>query len=451
MAFKGIRGGGVDRGSFDRFRASIDPAWIEAALQGTGKVTVRKRRLPADQVCWLVVGMALFRNLSIEEVVRQLDLALPSADGAEVVGSAIAQARAKLGPDPLRWLFERTGGLWGHRGAEEWKWEGLRLYGLDGTTVRVPDSEENRSRFGPTDAGDSRGLSGYPLARVVTLMALRSHLLIGARLGPYARDERSYAQELWSEIPNDSVTVVDRHFLSAGVLIPLARDGRNRHWLTRAKSNTRWTSVKKLGPGDELVEMEISWAAHQLDESLTRGSAWPMRAIRYQRPGFRPQTLLTSLTDAAKYPAAEIAELYHERWELELGFDEVKTEMLEREESIRSRKPAGVEQELWGLLLAYNLVRLEMQHVAREARVTPSRISFIAALRLVRTTLLGLVFASPGVIPKRLKQLRADIGHFVLPERRPHRHYPRAVKLKMSNYPRKRPAGDKRRWPGSVK
>jgi len=145
------------------------------------------------------------------------------------------------------------------------------------------------------------------------------------------------------------------------------------------------------------------------------------------------------MLNETRFPAAEIAELYHERWELELGFDEVKTQMLEREETIRSRKPAGVEQELWGLLLAYNLVRREMEQVAAEAGVPPNRISFIAALRLIRTTLLGLVFASPGVIPKRLQQLREDVGHFVLPERRRARRYPRAVKLKMSNYARKRP------------
>jgi Transposase DDE domain/Insertion element 4 transposase N-terminal len=368
-----------------------------------------------------------------------------------VVGSAIAQARARLGPNPLRWLFERTGSEWGHASAEEWKWRGLRLYGVDGTTVRVPDSSENRSHFGPTSGGDGRGLSGYPLVRVVTLMALRSHLLVGASLGPFTKGEITYAEELWSAVPDDSVTLVDRNFLSAAVLIPLARDGLNRHWLTRARSNTVWTSVKKLGPGDELVEMTITHHAAQTDDSLTGGGVWPMRAIRYKRRGFRQQTLLTSLTDAAKYPASEVVALYHERWELELGFNEVKTRMLEREESIRSRKVGGVEQELWGLLLAYNLIRLEMQQVAREAQVPPSRISFIAAFRFIRSTLLGLVFATPGVIPKRLKHLREDIGHFVLRERRPHRHFPRAVKTKMSNFRRKRPAGDKRRWPGSAR
>ena len=440
MGFRGIAAGPVDRGTFERFRASITPAWVDVALTLTGTASIRKRKLPADQVFWLVVGMALFRNLSIDEVVRELGLALPSRNGVAegVAPSAVSQARERLGADPVRWVFERCAGLWAHASADRSRWRGLGLYGLDGTTVRVPDSDDNRGYFGPSESG-SRGMSGYPLVRLVTLMALRSHQLVNARFGPFSTGEISYASELWGDVPDDSLTIVDRNFMSAAILIPLARDGRNRHWLIRAKKNLSWRSVMKLGRGDELVEMTISDWAHATDPSLPRDGAWRMRAIQYHRRGFRPQVLLTSMLNETRFPAAEIVELYHERWELELGFDEVKTQMLEREETIRSRKPAGVEQELWGLLLAYNLVRREMEQVAVEAGVPPNRISFIAALRLIRTTLLGLVFASPGVIPKRLQQLREDVGHFVLPKRRRARRYPRAVKLKMSNYARKRP------------
>jgi hypothetical protein len=438
MAFRGIRGGPVDRGAFERFRASIDPEWIEQALRVTGTATVRKRRLPAEQVVWVVLGMALFRNLSIEEVVRELELALPAEDGGEVAPSAISQARSRLGAESMEWLFARIGAAWGHESADRRRWRGLALYGLDGTTTRVPDSDANRMHFGPTGS-TPRGMSGYPLVRLVTLMALRSHLLVNARFGPYGTGELTYASELWKEVPDESLTVVDRNFFAATILVPLARDGVNRHWLIRAKKNLTWNVVRKLGPGDELVEMTIRQSASDADETLERGAPWPMRAIRYKRRGFRPQTLLTSMLDPERYPAEEIVALYHERWELELGFDEVKTEMLEREEAIRSRSPEMVRQELWGILLAYNLVRREMEKVADEADVPPNQVSFIAALRMIRLTLLSLVFASPGVIPKRLQALRADLAHFILPERRSARRYPRAVKIKMSNYPRKRP------------
>jgi Transposase DDE domain len=263
-------------------------------------------------------------------------------------------------------------------------------------------------------------------------------LLVDARFGPYSTGELSYAKDLWALVPDDSVTIVDRGFLSANILIPLARTGSNRHWLIRAKSNQSFIKLKNLGRNDQLVEMTVSAPAREGDPSLPQ--KWPMRAVKYERAGFKPQILLTSLVDAKRYPAKEIVELYHERWELELGFDEVKSEMLEREETIRSRKPSGVEQELWGLLLAYNLVRREMEEVAREAGVPPARISFIAGLRFIRTALLAMVFASPGVIPKRLKQLRADLGHYVLPERRRSRRFPREVKLKGTQYSRKRPS-----------
>ncbi len=103
--------------------------------------------------------------------------------------------------------------------------------------------------------------------------------------------------------------------------------------------------------------------ARAANPSLPR--RWEARAVRCQRRGFPPQVLLTSLVDAEGYPAAEIAAPYHERWEIELGYDEVKAEMLDRQEAIRSSRPAGIAQELWGIALAYNLVRLEMVRMQR--------------------------------------------------------------------------------------
>ncbi len=113
-------------------------------------------------------------------------------------------------------------------------------------------------------------------------------------------------------------------------------------------------------------------------------------------------------------------------------------EMLERQESIRSRSPAGVGQELWGVALAYNLVRLEMLRIAEEANVAPTRISFVMALRLIRDEWLWCAVAKPGAIPRHLRELRAEVLRFVLPPRRPERSYPRVVKNKFSLYPAKR-------------
>lgn len=418
-----------------KFVASLDPTWIDAALAATGTATIRRRRLPAEQVVWLVIGMCLFRDLSMREVVATLDLALPGGRGERVAPSSIVQARDRLGDEPLRWLFERLASTWAHASARAHAWRGLAVYGVDGTTVRIPDSDENRQHFGGQNARGG-STSGYPLARMVTLMALRSHILAGARFGPYSSGEYAYAEQLWPLLPSSSLAIVDRLFFSARSLLGITRGAVDRHWLTRARANLSCRRVKRFAAGDELIELNVSNEARRQDATLPK--TWQMRSIRYRRRGFKPQLLLTSLVDAKRYPAAEIVALYHERWEHELGYNEVKRVMLRREESTRSKSPRGVAQELWGLGIAYNLVRYEAERVAAKAGVPPTRISFVAALNFIESALRTWGTGSAGRLPDRLVRLREDLTHFILPERR-ERSYPRAVKIKMSNYPRKHP------------
>lgn len=420
---------------FDDIRKHVDPAWVAQALEATGTATVRKRRLPAEQVVWLVIGMAMFRKWPIHDLVGKLNLVLPGPN-ATVVPSAVAEARTRLGSGAVEQIFDMGAQKWAHASARKHAWRDLALYGVDGSTLRVADSKVNRDHFGGSTG--ERGDSGYPMVRISALMALRSHILAAAEFGPYNDSEIVLSAFLWRAVPDDSLVVVDRGFLAAGILIPLARDGTNRHWLTRGKSTTRWKVIKTLGKNDDLVEMEVSSQARGYDPSLPR--TYQARVITYQMKGFKPQTLLTSMLDHEAYPAKEIVGLYHERWELELGYDEIKTEMLDRLESIRSRTVEGVQQEIWGILLAYNLVRLEMERTAHDLGIEPTRISFVAALRIVCDTWSWCALASPGALPTRLKTMREFFTRLVLPERRRSRRYPRAVKIKMSNFPRKRPA-----------
>jgi hypothetical protein len=422
----------VSDDEFRHFRDSIDPEWIEEALEATGTATLRRRRLPAEQVVWLVLGMALYRRRPIDEVVAKLDLALPGRRGPSPAPSAIAQARDRLGQEPMRWLFQRCSEKWAHEGARHHAWRGLAVYGMDGTLVRVPDSAENRAHFGKHGCGEGRQACGYPLVRVLTLMALRTHLLAGISFRPASVGEATCAKALWATIPDRALVIADRLFLDGSVLLPLAAHGVNRHWLVPAKRNLRQEHVAKLGPGDSIVRIEVSRGARKHEPALP--TRWEVRAIEFCRPGFPPRTLLTSLLDPKAYPAHEIVSLYHERWEAELGYDEVKTEMLERQEAIRSRKPEGVAQELWGVALAYNLVRLEIERIADEAGVPPTRISFVMALRLIQDEWSWCALSRPGAIPRHLRELRASVARFVLPPRRPDRSYPRVVKMKNKNY-----------------
>jgi len=189
--------------AFPTLMKDLDPRWIDEALETTGTATMRHRRLPADRAVWLVLGMAVLRDWSIMTIVNQLELAMPSPGGLRTVApSTIVKARARLGADPLEVMFTRSGDEWAHASADRHRWRGLALYAVDGSTLRVADSDENRAHFGSHEAGAGRGISGYPLMRAVVLMAVRSHLLPAATFGPYAVDERTYARALWSSVPD---------------------------------------------------------------------------------------------------------------------------------------------------------------------------------------------------------------------------------------------------------
>ena len=282
----------------------IDSDWIEQALDATGTASVRKRRLPAEQVLWLVIGMAMMRSCPIHEVVAQLDLVLPrSGARPRVAKSAISQARARLGDKPVRWLFEKTAEVWAHERARVDEWRGLALYGVDGTGMRTADSDENREYFGLFQS--RRGPSGYPVTRVLTLVALRSHLMAAATFGPWQKSEHALAQEIWEQIPDYSLTVVDRGFAYGKTLLPLQRSGEERHWLTRARKDSKWEVIERLGPKDILVRVSIGRTARRKNPELPK--EFECRAISYSYGKGEPSWLLTSLVDRKRYPRAELA------------------------------------------------------------------------------------------------------------------------------------------------
>jgi hypothetical protein len=416
---------------------NIDSGWIEEALAATGRESHRLRKLPAAIVVWLVIAMALFRDRSIAAVVSHLQLARDkeALDGRGTVApAAIAQARARLGSAPVKVLFHKTADIWTAEAIDQERWNGLVVFAGDGTTVAVPDTPENHEHFGRPKSG--RSIAGYPQVRVMALSLARSHLVADMAVGPCKTSEQELALDLWGRIPSNSVTILDRNFLAFGFLYRFGQGGEERHWLVRAKCNTRWKTVRSLGPGDELVELKLSSKSRKEDAGLPRTIV--VRAIHYQRPGFRPQFLLTSLLDPTHYPAQEVVVLYHERWEIEIGFDEKKTHMLERKEALRSKKPGGVEQELWGLAIAYNLIRLMMARVAQKKGVPPRRISFWNSLLAIRAVGIAAWWVPAERLPDMLERLTAEMGLMVLPQRRG-RSNPRVIKVKMSKF-KKKPA-----------
>jgi len=433
-------GAGERAASFEEFSAAIEPQWVADVLAATGTVSLRRRKLPAEYVVWLVIGMGLFRDRAITQVVEHLDLVLPTPTGARgrITPGAIVQARTRLGPEPLAALFIQTAGVWAGAAAEATRWRGLAVYGVDGTTLRVPDTPANDATFGRP--GTSRGgPAGYPQLRLVVLLVLRQHLIAAAALGPCAQSEPALATPLWPQLPEQSLVILDRGFTAYALFQRLADPPRGRHWLVRVRTGRgalRWTVVQRLGRGDDLIEWTPAHKQRTVGRQLP--ATLHARAVRVQRRGFRPYVLLTSLLDPVAYPAAELGALYHERWELEVAFDEVKTHTLERAETLRSHAPARVEQEVWGLLLAYNLVRFLMARAAPRAGLPPLRLSYWHAVLLLRGFWHSAWYLPPGTLPRHLETLLHQLALLVIPARRP-RRYPRAVKLTHHPYPRKHP------------
>ena len=415
--------------ALDKFAATLTPELITEALEATGTASIRRRKLPAEQVVWLTVGMSMFGNTSIRQTLDRLNLTI----NGKVVPSTISDARKRLGPKPLSYLFELLAKAW-TPATPSAMWKGLRLFGIDGTTIRLADSDENFDHFGKP--GSSRGEAGYPQARVVAVMDLGLRLLHSAQIGPLSQGESTLSSPMLKTMPDDSLCLMDRGFMSFAQFFNLTENSANRHFLCRARMDARYRVIEVLKDGSQLVELQAS--AKAKEKNLDIMDKMKIRVIDYHVEGHDHIRIFTSLMDEKKYPARDLAILYHERWEIEVGFDELRTDMLNRKESLRSKSPDGVDQEIWSMLLTYNLIRREMALTAQSHQEKPSVMSFKSSLLFMHDFfIIHSNDPATGRMPERLRALREELWRYRLPPRRSERSAPRQVKIKMSSYPKK--------------
>ena len=359
-----------------RLSEQLPLEWIEQALDYTGRASIRKRRLPAEQVVWFVIGLALYRHRSVRQLVGELDLALPDLADRCVSDSAVTQARQRLGAEPLERLFNMTAQHWKDAPAKESHFQHLRLFAMDGTSLRLADSAANRAHFGSSNF-QKEGVGSHPLVRMVTLNALSTQMVVAARFGPYEIGEMTHAKQMLAEIPDQSLTIFDRGFLAGELLHTLRQTGQERHFLVPAKASTKWKIIDGTD-ADAIVEMQISPASRKINPELP--ATWRARAIRGEDFDGKASYVLTSLTDRRAFPAASVRSCYRRRWQIETSYRELKQSMMGMALTLRSHDVETTRQEIWGILIAYNLVRLEMARAAVEAKCAPTEISFIMAL-----------------------------------------------------------------------
>ena len=421
-------------GSFAAFSKEIPNEWLKDAFQLTNTVTVRRRKLLPEDVIRLIIGMSLMRGGSIQSVANRLILNSKELDNAKLAArSSLSNARQKLGYEPVEWLFNQSAQHWDTQAHEQSQWFGLNLYAIDGTMFRTEDTPECREHFGSANTSTNKQ-SGYPVLRMTSLMNIRSHLMVKAAIGGYRSSEITMASQLVDAVPSQSVIIMDKLYHSAELLHHIESSVEQRHWLTPLKNDIKYQVLECYADNDWLVERTLDHRSREKSPTLPK--KWPIRVIEYQIKGHKPKRLATSLPHA-HYSAEDIIKLYHERWEIELGYRNIKSSLLENAIKLRSKKVALVYQELYGMLIAYNLVRYEGLLAANRIKVRPSRISFKTTLRITLMDYWQMVMAENlQSLPMRLKDLTDTIKDFVIPEqKRP--NYERVLKINPRKFPLK--------------
>ena len=394
---------------------------VDEALAVTGRVQRRVRDLPARVVVYLLLAGGLFAELGYCQVWERLVAGLGGLPVAKPTSSALAQARRRLGAAPLQALFA---GLAGPSAAAA-RWRGLLVCAVDGTTMFVPDSAANLARYG-RQAG-THGGSGYPMLRLVAVVACGTRTLLDTVSGTYRAGELTYAPRLLGCLRPGMLLLADRNFAVAGLFAQVAATGADL--LIRCKNGRRWPPAACLPDG--------SW--------LTRSGPLTLRVIdaevtaalggRARRTG--SYRLVTTLADHRRYPAAELVRLYHQRWEIETAYLELKSTILGGR-VLRARTPAGIEQEVCALLITYQALRLAIADATLgHPTATPDRASFTIALHTARDQLIH----AAGIITATI-DLTGHIGRAVLASPLPPRRTricPRIVKRAISKHRAKGP------------
>ncbi len=369
---------------------------VHRVLAETGRASQRQRNLPAHVMVYYVIALALYMQVSYGEVLRCL------LEGLEWLGlevrrvrttgrSAISQARTRLGVEPLRKLYNEvvvpiatpeTKGAW---------YRNWRLVSIDGTTLDTADTEGNEAEFGRP--GASRGRSGFPQMRVVSLVENGTHVLFGARQGSYRTGESTLAREVLANLTPGMLCIADRGFFGYGLWKHAGATGADLLW--RVKKGSPLPCIERLPDGSYLSKVYPSAKDRQHDRQgiEVRVIEYRLEGVERAEPLYR---LITGIVDPTQAPAEELAALYHERWEIETAFGEFKTHLRGRRIVLRSKTPDLVRQEFYGLLLAHFAIRGLMHEAALKAGIDPDTVSFIHAVRVVRRKLPAYVSFPPS-------------------------------------------------------
>jgi hypothetical protein len=373
------------------------PRLVDHVVADAGRVQARNRLLPARVVVYYVLGLALFSQASYEEVMRELTEGLAWASGWArpwnvPTKAALFKARARLGHEPLKALFEAAAQPLAVRETRGAFYRGWRVMSIDGTCLDAADTPANDEAFGRPGSGRGSGKGAYPQVRLVGLAECGTHALTAAAMGPYRAGEATLARDLLPRLGAGMLVLADRYYYSYRLWAAAAGTGAQLCW--RTKANHVLPVAERLADGSYLSVVREVRGHHYT------GRQMPVRVIEYgvddgradEGPLYR---LITTIVDPAGAPAPELAALYGQRWEFETALDELKTHQRGPQVVLRSKTPDGVRQEIYGYLCVHYAIRWLMHTVAVEADTDPDRLSFTRTLRAARRT----TASHPGFSP----------------------------------------------------
>jgi hypothetical protein len=297
-----------------------------------------------------------------------------------VAKSSISMARTKIGAAPLQALHARACvPLASAHAQPEAFYAGLRLVAIDGSNFELPDEAGNVAEFGYP--GSRTGHAGYPQAQCAVLVECATHAILGANLGAYRTAEWDVCAPLLNRLGPDMLCLADRGFSGYTHWKAASESGAQLLW--RCVANRQLPAVQELPDGSYLSVIYPDAKSRTM-----RTGEIVLRVIEYALPGGsgaqERYRLITTLLDPEKAPALELATLYHERWEVEAVFDELKTHLVQRRRTLRSKTPEGVRQEFYGWVLAHYAVCWLMHQAASSQRVRHRSLSFTGHVQLLR-------------------------------------------------------------------
>ncbi|MDX8056784.1 IS4 family transposase [Lentzea sp. BCCO 10_0798] len=338
----------------------------------------RTRALPARLVFYFTLVLCLFPHESYRSAMAILMSVFGRGGRGYRVPTtgSIGDARRRLGAGPMETVAravmkplarQETQGSW----YREWL-----LAAVDGTTFTVPDTEDNEREFGRPGSGRGEGRTAYPQIQAACLVELGTHAVFDARMDAYAAGEAMLIEEMFPSLRPGMLLLADRHVYSFRRWLAAAATGADLAW--RVSANLILVPSQYLGDGSFIAEITPPKSSGQ--------RPFRLRAIEYSLPGSQEvYRLVTTVLDPVRAPAAELAAVYHQRWDVEGFFKQVKSVQLNEEKIFRSKSPEGVRQEFWAHLAVHYATMCVQVDAADQALLDPDRISHKNTVRVLRS------------------------------------------------------------------